>query len=321
MDVTVLHLMPTLMERQLDAPAGALLRGALERRGIEVCCKANTHAILGDERATGVRLDDGTRIPADLVVMAVGIRPSTGLARSAGLNTNRGVLVNDALRTSDPDVFAVGECVEHRGTCYGLVAPLYDMAKVAAAQLAGDTKATYTGSVTATKLKVTGIDLFSAGDFGSAADRQDIVLRDPARGVYRRLVLKENRIIGAVLYGDTADGAWFFDLLRAGTDVAAIREALIFGPSYAEGTPLDPTVAVAAWLDEAEIQGCNGLSRNKALGALADRCVGRLPRARRAPASCGLATTSARHAARSVAGARRHRRIPPAGAVCPARAA
>ncbi|MFL5201682.1 MAG: nitrite reductase large subunit NirB [Microvirga sp.] len=293
MEVTVLHLMPTLMERQLDPSSGYLLQKAFEDRGIAVRCKANTHAILGETHVTGVRLDDGTELPADIVVMAVGIRPNTGLAKESGLETNRGVLVGDDMRTSDPDIFSVGECVEHRGLCYGLVAPLYEMAKVVAAQLAGDEAAAYTGSVTATKLKVTGIDLFSAGDFGEAKDRQDIVLRDAARGVYKRLVLKENRIVGAVLYGETGDGSWFFDLLRKETDVTELRDTLIFGQSYVGGAPLDPTAAVAALPDDAEICGCNGVCKGKIVQTIADKGLSTLAEVRahtKASASCGTCT-------------------------------
>ncbi|MFL5187937.1 MAG: nitrite reductase large subunit NirB [Microvirga sp.] len=293
MEVTVLHLMPTLMERQLDPSSGYLLQKAFEDRGIAVRCKANTHAILGETHVTGVRLDDGTELPADIVVKAVGIRPNAGLAKAAGLETNRGVLVGDDMRTSDPDIFSVGECVEHRGLCYGLVAPLYEMAKVVAAQLAGDEAAAYTGSVTATKLKVTGIDLFSAGDFGEAKDRQDIVLRDAARGVYKRLVLKENRIVGAVLYGETGDGSWFFDLLRKETDVTELRDTLIFGQSYVGGAPLDPTAAVAALPDDAEICGCNGVCKGKIVQTIADKGLSTLAEVRahtKASASCGTCT-------------------------------
>jgi nitrite reductase (NADH) large subunit len=293
MEVTVLHLMPTLMERQLDPSAGYLLQKAFEDRGIAVRCKANTHAILGDTHVTGVRLDDGTELPADIVVMAVGIRPNAVLAKEAGLETNRGVLVGDDMRTSDPDVFSVGECVEHRGHCYGLVAPLYEMAKVVAAQLAGDGPAAYTGSVTATKLKVTGIDLFSAGDFSEAKDRQDIVLRDAARGIYKRIVLKDNRIVGAVLYGETGDGSWFFDLLRKETDVSQLRDTLIFGQSYVGGAPLDPTAAVAALPDDVEICGCNGVCKGKIVQAIIDKGLSSLTEVRahtKASASCGTCT-------------------------------
>ena len=293
MDVTVLHLMPTLMERQLDPAAGFLLQRAIEARGIEVLTRSNTKAILGQDRVEAVQLEDGTTIPADIVVMAVGIRPSTGLAKAAGITVNRGVVVDDGMITSDPDVLAVGECVEHRGTCYGLVAPLYEMAKVAAAQLAGDGAAHYGGSVTATKLKVTGINLFSAGDFADGADREEIVLRDAAGGIYKRLVIRDNRIVGAVLYGDTADGAWFFDLLKRRADISEMRDTLIFGRGYAGGAPLDPTAAVAALPDEAEICGCNGVCKGTIVGAIAGKGLGSLDGVRshtKASASCGSCT-------------------------------
>ncbi len=234
MRVTVVHIHATLMERQLDAEAGGMLRHALEARGIEVRCPASTEAILGDTRVEGIRFADGTELPADVVVMAVGIRPNVALARAAGLATNRGLLVDDGMATSDPAVLGVGECVEHRGQCYGLVAPLYEMAAVVAARLTGDRAASYEGSVTATKLKVTGINLFSAGDFAPAPDREDIVLRDVVGGTYRRLVLQGGRLVGAVLYGDTGDGPWFFDLVRAGTDVSAWRDTLIFGEGFVD---------------------------------------------------------------------------------------
>lgn len=293
MDVTVVHLMPTLMERQLDPSAGYLLQRAMEERGVAVRCKANTRAILGETHVTGVKLEDGTELSADIVVMAAGIRPNAVLAKEVGLAMNRGVLVGDDMRTSDPDIFAVGECVEHRGICYGLVAPLYEMAKVVAAQLAGDATATYTGSVTATKLKVTGIDLFSAGDFGEAHDRQDIVLRDVARGIYKRVVIKENRIVGAVLYGETADASWFFDLLRKETDVSDLRDTLIFGQSSAGGASLNPAAAVAALPDDAEICGCNGICKGKIVQTINDKGLSTLTDVRahtKASASCGTCT-------------------------------
>lgn len=293
MDVTVLHLMPTLMERQLDPAAGHLLEQALEKRGIRVITRANTHAILGEGKVTGVRLDDGREIAADIVVMAVGIRPSTGLAKAAGIEVNRGVLVDDFMRTSDPAILAVGECVEHRGHCYGLVAPLWDMAKAAAAQLAGDGGRSYQGSVTSTKLKVTGIDVFSAGDFADGRGREEIVLRDAARGVYKRLVIQDNRITGVVLYGETADGPWFFDLLRQGTDITDLRESLIFGQAYAGGAPLDPMAAVAALPDEAEICGCNGVCKGQVTQAITAKGltdVDGVRAATKASASCGSCT-------------------------------
>ena len=293
MDVTVLHLMPTLMERQLDPAAGFLLERAFEDLGVKVITKANTHEILGkDGKVDAVVLDDGTKLHCEMVVMAVGIRPSAELAKTSGIETNRGILVSDDMRTSDPDVFALGECVEHRDQCYGLVAPLYEMAEVIADNLLEGTSE-YKGSVTATKLKVTGIDLYSAGDFAEGDDREEIVLRDASGGIYKRLVIKDNKIIGAVLYGDTADGPWFFDLLKKGTDISEMRETLIFGQSYQGGEPLDPLAAVAALPDDAEICGCNGVCKSKITGKITELGLTTLDDVRahtKASSSCGTCT-------------------------------
>ena len=259
MEVVVLHLMGHLMERQLDPSAGRLLQTALEARGIKVHCKAQTKAILGQDRAEAVLLDDGSIYDADIVVMAVGIRPETRIATDAGLQVERGIVVNDHMVTSDPDVLALGECVEHNRVVYGLVAPLYDMAKVAAQTLAGN-EAAFVPPQTATQLKVTGVSVYSVGDFADAEDREEIVLRDGNSGSYRRLVIKDNRIIGAVLYGQTADGPWYFDLLKRQTDTAGMRPTLIFGEAYQGSAPLDPMVAVAA--SPANAGTCNGLPRN-----------------------------------------------------------
>ena len=293
MDVTVVHLMPTLMERQLDPAAGHLLQRAIEARGIRVVTKANTKAIHGSKKVEAVELDNGNMLPADIVVMAVGIRPNIDIAKNAGLTVNRGIVANATMHTSDPDIFALGECVEADGQVFGLVAPLYDMARVVAAQLAGDTAASFKAAATATKLKVTGIQLYSAGDFAEAKDREEIVLRDAARGLYRRVVLKDNRIIGVVMYGDTADGAWFFDHLKRQTDVADMRETLIFGQSYQGGIPLDPAAAVAALPDDAEICGCNGVCKGRITGAIAGLGLKTLDDVRshtKASASCGSCT-------------------------------
>jgi nitrite reductase (NADH) large subunit len=292
MDVTVLHLMPTLMERQLDPAAAHLLQQAIEKRGLKVRLKANTHAIVGKDRVEGVQLDDGTVLPASLVVMAVGIRPASALAKEAGIEVNRGILVNDQLLTSDPDIFALGECVEHRTGIYGLVGPLYEMARTIAEVIAGQESA-YSGSVMSTKLKVTGIDLYSGGDFAEAKDREEIVLRDAARGIYKRLVIKGNRIIGIVMYGDTADGPWFFDKLKKGEDISEQREMLIFGQSFAGGTPLDPMAAVAALPPDAEICGCNGVCKGKITDAIAAKNLASIDDVRahtKASASCGSCT-------------------------------
>ena len=294
MTVTVVHLMATVMERQLDDAAGYLLRRELERRGLAVITGANTECIFGDGKVEGVRLKDGREIPADLVVMAVGIRPNTDLGKAAGLSVNRGIVVDDGMFTVDPAILAVGECVEHRGQSYGLVAPLYEMAKVAADQLAGVTEAAYQGSVTSTKLKVTGVDVFSAGAFANDKESEDIVFRDAARGIYKRIILKENRIVGAVLYGDTGDGARLFQLLRNGDDVSAERDTLIFGPAFAAGGAApDPLEAVAALSPEAEICGCNGVCKGKIVAAITGKGLQSVEEVRahtKASASCGSCT-------------------------------
>jgi NAD(P)H-dependent nitrite reductase large subunit/NAD(P)H-dependent nitrite reductase small subunit len=234
MSVTVVHLMDSLMERQLDKPAAALLKASLESRGMKFLMPAQTEAILGEDRVTGLRFKDGSEIAADLVVMAVGIRPNMELAQKIGLRCERGVIVNDTLQTFDPRVYAVGECVQHRNATYGLVAPLWEQARVCATHLAQLGYARYHGSITSTQLKVTGIDLFSAGDFIGGEGTEDLVLRDPRRGLYKRLVLKDNRVTGVVLYGDVKDGGWYFDLIQNKTDVSAFRNKLLFGKSYVE---------------------------------------------------------------------------------------
>ncbi|MBT0669494.1 NAD(P)/FAD-dependent oxidoreductase [Novosphingobium profundi] len=293
MKVTVIHLMPTLMERQLDEAAGFLLRSELERRGQTILTGANTKEVLGkDGKVTGVLLEDGTEIPADIVVMAVGIRPATGLARDAGLEVERGILVDDHMVTSDPDVLSVGECVQHRGLCYGLVAPLWEMCRALADHATGQPSG-YAGSVTSTKLKVSGIDLFSAGDFSGGEGCEDIVLRDAARGIYKRVIVKEGRLVGAVLYGDTADGSWYFDLLRKGEDVSDIREALIFGQAFASGGALaDPNAAVAALSADAEICGCNGVSKGQVVSCIEGgaHSLDAVRTGCKASASCGSCT-------------------------------
>ena len=293
MDVTVLHVMPTLMERQLDPAAGYLLQKAVEQRGIKVICKANTKAILGEGRVKGVELEDGRVVDASLVVMAVGIRPNVALARAAGLAVDRGIVVDARMQTSDGDILAIGECAEVAGQVYGLVAPLYEMARVAAARLSGERSPVFAHSDTPTKLKVTGINLYSIGDFSEGEGREEIVLRDATAGVYKRIVLKDNRIIGAVLYGETGDGAWFNDLKKKGADISAMRDTLIFGQSYQGGAPLDPVAAVAALPDDAEICGCNGVCKGKITGAITGRGLTTLEAVRahtKASASCGTCT-------------------------------
>uniref|UniRef100_UPI00396C6788 nitrite reductase large subunit NirB n=1 Tax=Paracoccus sp. TaxID=267 RepID=UPI00396C6788 len=290
-EVTVIHLMGHLMERQLDPAAGYLLQRDLEGRGIRIHCKGATKAILGEDKVEAVLLEDGTVYPADLVCMAVGIRPETRLANDAGLEVERGITVDDQMRSSDPAIFALGECVEHRGQLFGLVAPLYDQAKVLAQTLM-DQEAAFQPVQTATKLKVTGCDLFSAGDFAEAPGREDIVFRDPGRGIYKRLVLEGDRLIGAVMYGDTADGAWFFDKIRTGCDVTPLRDTLIFGPAFAGGATADPLAAVAALPPEAEICGCNGVCKGQITAAIEGGAttLDALRGLTKASASCGTCT-------------------------------
>lgn len=292
MDVTVVHIMGHLMERQLDPSAGYLLQKALQDRGITVLCEANSEQILGiDGHVRALKLKDGTELPCDILVMAVGIRPNTKLAAEAGLACGRGVHVDDHMVTSDPDILSLGECVEHNGQIFGLVAPLYDQAKILAKTLQGE-HAAFVAREVSTKLKVTGCDLFSAGDFADGEGREDIVLRDPARGVYKRLVIENDRIIGAVMYGDTADGNWFYGHIKDGTDISAMRETLIFGPAFQGGAAMDPMAAVAALPPEAEICGCNGVCKGKIVEAvLGGATTLDMVRAQtKASSSCGTCT-------------------------------
>ncbi|HJS88250.1 MAG TPA: nitrite reductase large subunit NirB [Acetobacteraceae bacterium] len=293
MDVAVLHLMPTLMERQLDAAAAELLRADLERREMRVITEANTAEIIGPNRVTAVRLKDGTEIPADLVVMAIGIRPNAELGRAIGLDCGRGIRVDDAMRTPDPRIFAVGECVEHRGVAYGLVAPLYEMAKAYADTITGVAASAYEGSVIGTRLKVTGIDMFSAGDFLGDETTESVVFRDPSRGVYKRLELRGDRLVGVVLYGDARDGGWYFQLLRDGKPLGELRDVAIFGQAFASGTPSDAASHIAALPADAEICGCNGVCKGTILQAISEKGLTSLDGVRahtKASASCGSCT-------------------------------
>jgi nitrite reductase (NADH) large subunit len=294
MDATVVHLMEVLMERQLDESAGYLLTEALKARGVQTVLGAQSEEIVGaDGKVAGLRLKDGRVLPCDVLVMAVGIRPNAALARAAGLNVNRGVVVDDQMRTSDPAIFAVGECAEHRGIAYGLVAPIWDMCRTLADTLT-DVAAAYEGSVLSTRLKVSGVDVFSAGRFAGGEGCEDIVFRDAGRGVYKRLVLEGGKVAGAVLFGDAADGNWYFDLMRSGQDVADIRETLVFGQAVTEGLRgLDPSAAVAAMADSAEICGCNGVCKGQITQAVAAQGLTTLDEVRavtKASASCGSCT-------------------------------
>jgi nitrite reductase (NADH) large subunit len=230
--VTLIHLMDRLMERQLDAPAAALLKSLVERKGIKILLNANTAWLHGEGRVEGIELTDGRMIEADAVIFAAGIRPNVALARDAGVPVNRGIVVDDHLQTGAPDIFALGECAEHRGTCYGLVEPAYEQARVLAQHLAGRV-ASYTGSVVATNLKVSGVNVFSAGDFIATDGSETIILNDIRRGTYKKLVIGHGRLngrlTGAVLVGDTVDALWYLELIRGRAPIAAIRNDMMFG--------------------------------------------------------------------------------------------
>jgi nitrite reductase [NAD(P)H] large subunit len=231
--VTLIHLMDRLMERQLDVHAGALLKTLVERKGVTVLLNANTAKIHGETSVESVELADGRSLAADAVIFAAGIRPNTALAKDAGIAVNRGIVVDDRMASATEGVFALGECAEHRGTCYGLVEPAYEQAKVLARHLAGGTAA-YEGSVLATNLKVSGVSVFSAGDFIGAEGSESIVLNDARRGTYKKLVIADGRLTGAVLVGDTQDALWYLDLIRSAADISAIRADMMFGRSLAE---------------------------------------------------------------------------------------
>lgn len=292
MNVTVVHLLDSLMERQLDKPAAALLKTSLEESGMKFLMEAQTSEILGDSRVTGLRFADGSEIEADLVVMAVGIRPNTELAVASGLECERGIVVDDQLRTSDPNIYSLGECVQHRGQCYGLVAPLFDQAKVCANNLAGDGSQAYEGSVTSTKLKVTGIDLFSAGEFLEGEGDEVLVLQDPSVGIYKKLVVAGDRVKGAVMYGDTMDGTWYMQLLRDGTDISGFRQTILFG-QHDLGDAGHGEDKVLSLPDEAEICGCNGVCKGDIVDSIVTKGLFTLDDVRaytKASSSCGSCT-------------------------------
>ena len=241
--VTLIHLMDRLMERQLDEPAAHLLRTAIEDKGVEIVLGADTARVVGTDKAEGLELTDGRVFPAGLVVCAVGIRPNCALAKTAGLDVNRGVVVDDRMQSSDPDIFALGECAEHRGIPYGLVEPAYEQAKVLARHLCGDLHAQYEGTVLSTNLKVSGVNLFSAGDFMGREGAEVIAFKDSGANTYKKLVIEDDRLTGAILFGDTADGLWYLDLIRSRRLVGSFREHLIFGKGLVDTTPETARIA------------------------------------------------------------------------------
>ncbi|RLZ09461.1 nitrite reductase (NAD(P)H) small subunit [Acinetobacter sp. 2JN-4] len=235
MNVTVLHLMDRIMERQLDGRASAMLRHSIEQKGINIITEANTEALIADEHdhVKQVRLKDGTVLDADLVIFAVGIRPNIALAQSAGLRCNRGILVNDTMQTFDPSIYAVGECIEHRNQTFGLVEPLWGQAFICATHLAEHGSLTFKSPTVPTQLKVSGVDVFSAGNFEPKDDYEDIILNDEKRQIYKRIIIQKDRVIGAVLFGDTEDGMWYAELIADQTPVSTFRNKLLFGKDFA----------------------------------------------------------------------------------------
>ncbi|MBS0346989.1 MAG: NAD(P)/FAD-dependent oxidoreductase [Proteobacteria bacterium] len=295
MDVTVVHISDWIMERQLDRTAGKMLQAALEAKGMKFKLNAQTAELVQGEsgRVGAIKFKDGDSLPADLVCIAAGIRPNVELAEKSGIHCNRGIVVSDTLQTYDPRVYAVGECANHRGTAYGLVAPLFEQAKVAANHLAEMGIGRYEGSVTSTKLKVTGIDVFSAGDFSGAEGTEDIVLHDPGVGIYKRLVLKDDKLVGAVLYGDTKDGAWYFQLLKDEQDIRDIRDNLVFGNSHLGDVGHKGNSLAASMPDTAEVCGCNGVCKGTIVKAIKEQGLFTLEDVRKhtkASSSCGSCT-------------------------------
>ncbi len=303
MDVTVVHISDWIMERQLDKTGADMLQASLESKGLKFLLGKQTEMLLAAPsgkhagRVGAVRFKDGAEVPADLVVMAAGIRPNTGLAEAAGLHCQRGIVVSDTLQTFDPRIYAVGECAAHRGIVYGLVAPLFEQAKVCANHLAQMGIARYQGSVTSTKLKVTGVDVFSAGNFSGGDGTEDIVLHDKNGGIYKRLVIEKNCLVGAVLYGDTADGGWYFQLLKEGRDIGSIRDHLMFGDAFTNNHVGDVGHAgqskAAAMADAAEVCGCNGVCKGAIVKAIREKGLFSLDDVRKhtkASSSCGSCT-------------------------------
>jgi nitrite reductase (NADH) large subunit len=267
MDVSVIHLAPFLMERQLDAAAGRLLQNELEKQGMTFLLEKQTEEILGTDSVEGVRFKDGTIIEADLVVMAVGIRPNTQLGAESGIPVNRGIIVNDYMQTEIPHIYAVGECAEHRGIAYGLVAPLYEQAKVLAKHICGIETKPYEGSVLSTQLKVSGVEVFSAGDFNESEDKKAIKVFDEQDGIYKKIVLRGNQIVGAVLFGDSSEGGRLFSMIQKEADISETSKISILQPLDQEAG----TSMTAAMSDDEIICGCNGVSKGAIIQAIQEK--------------------------------------------------
>jgi nitrite reductase (NADH) large subunit len=290
MQVDVIHISSYLMERQLDEPASRMLQRELESQGMNFLLQKQTAAVTGKRRAKGLAFADGSEIEADLVVMAVGIKPNVSLARVAGINVNRGIVVNDFMQTSEPDIYAVGECAEHRGIAYGLVAPLYEQGAVLAKHLAGAATAGYEGSVTSTKLKVSGVDVFSAGRFDEAPGTRALRIQDDLGGTYKKIVIQDGKLVGAVLFGDTTDGSELFALIKKGDSVQGREKELLLGFAPGQGGASNPNERLANMANDEIICGCNGVSKGTIVDAINTKgcnTVGSIKSCTKASGSCG----------------------------------
>ncbi|MCS5586116.1 MAG: nitrite reductase large subunit NirB, partial [Gammaproteobacteria bacterium] len=295
MNVTVVHLLEDLMNMQLDSAASQMLLSSLKERGMAFKLQAQTKQLIADKqgKVCDVEFNDGSKIAAELVVMAVGIRPNFTLAEQSGIHCERGIVVNDTMQTFDPSIYAVGECAQHRGLCYGLVAPLFEQAKVCANHIAEYGIGLYEGSVTSTKLKVTGIDLFSAGNFQGTDDSENLIFQDASKGIYKKIVIENDKIIGSVLYGDTLDGSWYFQLMKDENNIADMRDRLLFGQAHVGDSGHGPLDMVAAMDDSAEICGCNGICKGDIVSAINEKNLFTLEDVRahtKASSSCGSCT-------------------------------
>ncbi|CAM4222974.1 nitrite reductase large subunit NirB [Paenibacillus alkaliterrae] len=287
MEVSVVHNHKILMNRQLDETAGIMLQKELQQQGMKFLFGKNTEKILGKDRVTGVRFTDGSEESADLVVMAVGIKPNVAMAKKSGIEINRGIMINDFMETNIPGVYSVGECAEHRGIAYGLVAPLYEQGAVLAKRLAGLETDGYHGSIVSTKLKVSGVDVFSAGEFWDAHDTRAVRVQDEFGGVYKKVVIREGKVIGAVLFGDISDGSRLFAMIRSGEDVTGKEKEVLLGSG---GPVTSGADMIAAMSDDEIICGCNGVSKGTIVGAINEKgcaSVNDIKACTKASASCG----------------------------------
>lgn len=290
MEVNVVHIHSYLMERQLDEAASKMLQRELEAQGMQFLLQKNTASIKGKRRASGLAFTDGTEIDGDLVVMAVGIKPNIELARSSGIEVNRGIVVNDFMQTNIPGIYAVGECAEHRGIAYGLVAPLYEQGAVLAKHLASVETAGYAGSVTSTKLKVSAVDVFSAGRFDDAPGTRALKLQDDLAGTYKKIVIQDGKLVGAVLFGDISDGAELFASIKKGESIAGREKELLLGISSDLLGQSSGNNRLEAMADDEIICGCNGVAKGTITEAITTKgcnTVGAIKACTKASASCG----------------------------------